>query len=98
NVLTQTALAFGGRVLVAPAMNVRMWAHAATQANASLLAERGVELIGPEEGELAECETGLGRMTEPEEIFARCQVLLGAGGKLDGKRVLASAGGERETL
>jgi phosphopantothenoylcysteine decarboxylase/phosphopantothenate--cysteine ligase len=98
NVLTQTALAFGGCVLVAPAMNVRMWAHAATQANATLLAERGVELIGPEEGELAEGETGVGRMTEPEEIFARCQVLLGAGGKLQGRRVLVSAGGTREPL
>jgi phosphopantothenoylcysteine decarboxylase/phosphopantothenate--cysteine ligase len=98
NVLTQTALAFGGRVLVAPAMNVRMWAHPATQTSATLLTKRGVELIGPEEGELAEGETGLGRMTEPEEIFARCQVLLGAGGKLEGKRVLVSAGGTREPL
>jgi phosphopantothenoylcysteine decarboxylase/phosphopantothenate--cysteine ligase len=98
NVLTQTVLAFGGRVLVAPAMNVRMWAHPATQANAALLTGRGVELIGPEEGELAEGETGLGRMTEPDEIFARSQVLLGAGGKLEGKRVLVSAGGTREPL
>ncbi len=98
NVLTQTALAFAGHALVAPAMNVRMWAHPATQANATLLAERGVELIGPEEGELAEGETGLGRMTEPEEIFARCQVLLGAGGKLRGRRILVSAGGTREPL
>jgi phosphopantothenoylcysteine decarboxylase / phosphopantothenate---cysteine ligase len=98
NVLTQTALAFGGRVLVAPAMNVRMWAHPATQANATLLVERGVELIGPEEGELAEGETGLGRMTDPEDIFGRCQVLLGAGGKLQGRRVLVSAGGTREPL
>ncbi|HST24628.1 MAG TPA: bifunctional phosphopantothenoylcysteine decarboxylase/phosphopantothenate--cysteine ligase CoaBC [Gaiellaceae bacterium] len=98
NVLTQTALAFPGRVLVAPAMNVRMWAHPATQANASTLAERGVELIGPEEGELAEGESGIGRMTEPEEIFARCQLLLGAEGRLQGKRVLVSAGGTREPL
>jgi phosphopantothenoylcysteine decarboxylase/phosphopantothenate--cysteine ligase len=98
NVLTQTALAFPGRVLVAPAMNVRMWAHPATQTNAALLADRGVELIGPEEGELAEGETGLGRMTEPDEIFARCQVLLGAGGRLQGRRVLVSAGGTREPL
>ena len=98
NVLTQTALAFSGRVLVAPAMNVRMWEHPATQANAALLAERGVELIGPEEGELAEGETGPGRMTEPEDIFARCQVLLGAGGPLRGRRVLVSAGGTREPL
>jgi phosphopantothenoylcysteine decarboxylase / phosphopantothenate---cysteine ligase len=98
NVLTQTAHAFPGRDLVAPAMNVRMWEHLATQANATLLAERGVELIGPEEGELAEGETGLGRMTEAEEIFARCQVLLGAGGRLQGRRVLVSAGGTREPL
>jgi len=98
NVLTQTALAFPGRVLVAPAMNVRMWAHPATQANAAVLATRGVELIGPEEGDLAEGETGLGRMTEPEEIFARCQVLLGAEGRLHGRTVLVSAGGTREPL
>jgi phosphopantothenoylcysteine decarboxylase/phosphopantothenate--cysteine ligase len=98
NVLTQTALAFPGRVLVAPAMNVRMWEHPATQANATLLAERGIELIGPEEGELAEGETGLGRMTEPEDIFARCRVLLGSGGRLLGRRVLVSAGGTREPL
>jgi phosphopantothenoylcysteine decarboxylase / phosphopantothenate---cysteine ligase len=98
NVLTQTALAFAGRVLVAPAMNVRMWEHPATQANAALLAERGLELIGPEEGELAEGETGPGRMTEPEDIFARCRVLLGSGGPLLGRRVLVSAGGTREPL
>jgi phosphopantothenoylcysteine decarboxylase / phosphopantothenate---cysteine ligase len=98
NVLTQTALAFPRHVLVAPAMNVRMWEHPATQANAALLAERGVELIGPDEGELAEGETGPGRMTEPGEIFARCQVLLGAGGRLQGRRVLVSAGGTREPL
>jgi phosphopantothenoylcysteine decarboxylase/phosphopantothenate--cysteine ligase len=98
NVLTQTALAFPGRILVAPAMNVRMWANPATQANAATVAERGVELIGPEEGELAEGETGVGRMTEPEAIFARCQVLLGVGGRLTGRRVLVSAGGTREPL
>ncbi len=98
NVLTQTALAFRGRVLVAPAMNVRMWEHPATQANAALLTERGVELIGPEEGELAEGETGLGRMTEPEEIFTRCRVLLGDGGPLRGRHVLVSAGGTREPI
>jgi phosphopantothenoylcysteine decarboxylase/phosphopantothenate--cysteine ligase len=98
SVLTQAALAFSGPVLVAPAMNVRMWEHPATQANVRLLAERGVELIGPAEGELAEGETSLGRMSEPEEIFARCHVLLGKGGPLAGKRVLVSAGGTREPL
>jgi len=75
-----------------------MWEHPATQANAAALRERGVELIGPEEGELAEGETGLGRMTEPEEIFARCRVLLGEASPLRGKRVLVSAGGTREPL
>jgi phosphopantothenoylcysteine decarboxylase/phosphopantothenate--cysteine ligase len=98
NVLTQAALAFRGPVLVAPAMNHRMWTSPATQANAAALRERGIELIGPEEGELAEGESGLGRMTEPEEIFARARALLGAAGPLAGKSVLVSAGGTREPL
>jgi len=98
NVLTQAALAFSGPVLAAPAMNVRMWEHPATKANVLLLAERGVELIGPEEGELAEGEKGLGRMSEPDEIVARCRVLLGDRGPLAGKQVLVSAGGTREPL
>ena len=98
NVLTQAALAVRGPLLVAPAMNVRMWEHAATQANLALLRERGVQTIGPEEGELAEGEHGPGRMAEPEAIFARCLELLGAGGPLRGKRLLVSAGGTREPL
>lgn len=98
NVVTQAALAFRGPVLAAPAMNVRMWEHPATQENAALLRERGVELIGPEEGELAEGETGVGRMTEPEEILARCRVLLGHEGPLAGRTVLVTAGGTREPL
>src|ERR671936_2057742 len=89
NVLTQTALAFAGPVLVAPAMNVRMWEHPATQDNVARLRARGVETIGPEEGELAEGESGVGRMSEPEEIFARCQALLG-GGAFAGRRVLVT--------
>ncbi|MGH3027963.1 MAG: flavoprotein, partial [Gaiellaceae bacterium] len=80
NVLTQAALAVRGPLLVAPAMNVRMWEHPATQANIALLRERGVETIGPEEGELAEGEHGPGRMAEPEAILARCLELLGAAG------------------
>ncbi len=98
NVLTQLALAFRGPVLVAPAMNVRMWEHPATQANAATLRERGVELIGPEEGELAEGESGLGRMSEPEAIFARSRELLGETDTLAGRSVLVSAGGTREPL
>ena len=98
NVLTQAALAVRGPLLVAPAMNVRMWEHPATQANLALLRERGVETIGPEEGDLAEGEHGAGRMTEPEAIFARCLELLGAAGPLRGKSLLVSAGGTREPL
>ena len=66
DVLTEAALAHRGPVLVAPAMNTRMWEHEATQANAATLRARGVELIGPEAGELAEGEVGLGRMSEPD--------------------------------
>jgi len=99
DVLTEAALAHRGPVLVAPAMNPRMWAHPATQANAATLADRGVELIGPDEGETAEGDVGVGRMAEPQEIFARCQELLEASpGALSGKRVLVSAGGTREPL
>jgi phosphopantothenoylcysteine decarboxylase/phosphopantothenate--cysteine ligase len=99
NVLTELTLAFRGRLLVAPAMNVRMWQHPATQANAELLRSRGVELIGPESGELAEGELGVGRMSEPDAIFARCEELLAGGaGTLSGRRVVVSAGGTREPL
>jgi phosphopantothenoylcysteine decarboxylase / phosphopantothenate---cysteine ligase len=101
NVLTQAALAYRGPLLVAPAMNARMWEHAATQANAATLRDRGVELIGPEDGELAEGGTGPGRMAEPETIFARCRDLLShraAGGPLRGKRVVITAGGTREPI
>ena len=98
NVLTQLALAFRGPVLCAPAMNVRMWEHPATQANVAILRERGVDLIGPEAGELAEGEIGLGRMSEPETIFARCRELLGETDALAGRTVLVTAGGTREPL
>jgi phosphopantothenoylcysteine decarboxylase / phosphopantothenate---cysteine ligase len=98
NVLTQLGLAFRGPVLAAPAMNVRMWEHPATQANAKALVERGVELLGPAAGELAEGEHGPGRMVEPEELFARAQELLAQTGPLAGKRVVVSAGGTREPI
>ena len=99
DVLTEAALAHRGPFLVAPAMNTRMWEHPATQANAQALRERGVELIGPESGELAEGEVGAGRMAEPEAIAARIEELLGGiQGTLTGVRVLVSAGGTREPL
>jgi phosphopantothenoylcysteine decarboxylase / phosphopantothenate---cysteine ligase len=98
NVLTQTALAFDGLVVAAPAMNPRMWEHAATRANVETLRGRGVELIGPEEGETAEGETGVGRMSEPETIFECCAALLEKREQLRGRRVLVTAGGTREPL
>jgi phosphopantothenoylcysteine decarboxylase / phosphopantothenate---cysteine ligase len=98
NVLTQAALAFEGPVLTAPAMNPRMWAHAATRANVAKLRERGVVLIGPDEGEMAEGEWGVGRMSEPEEVFDRIESILARRRQLAGKRVLVSAGGTREPL
>jgi phosphopantothenoylcysteine decarboxylase / phosphopantothenate---cysteine ligase len=97
NVLTEAALAHRGPVLVAPAMNPRMWAHSATRANAETLRARGVELIGPDEGEMAEGEWGVGRLAEPEEIAARVAQLLAAP-SLAGRRVLVTAGGTREPV
>src|SRR4051795_1768613 len=70
NVLTEAALAHRGEVLVAPAMNPRMWAAAATQENVATLPARGAELIGPDDGDTAEGEQGVGRMAEPAAIFA----------------------------
>jgi phosphopantothenoylcysteine decarboxylase / phosphopantothenate---cysteine ligase len=101
NVLTQAALAFRGPVLLAPAMNARMWEHPASQESVRLLRERGAELVGPETGELAEGEVGPGRMAEPHAIAERCRELLarrGASDPLRGRRVLVTAGGTREPL
>jgi phosphopantothenoylcysteine decarboxylase / phosphopantothenate---cysteine ligase len=97
NVLAEAALAHRGPVVVAPAMNPRMWSHPATRSNAEALAARGVELVGPDEGETAEGEWGVGRMSEPSEIARRIEELL-TPGTLAGKRVLVTAGGTREPL
>ena len=97
NLLTQAALAHRGPVLVAPAMNPRMWAHAATRANVETLRARGVEFVGPDDGEMAEGEWGVGRLAEPVEIAVRIEQLL-APGSLAGRRVLITAGGTREPL
>jgi phosphopantothenoylcysteine decarboxylase / phosphopantothenate---cysteine ligase len=98
NVLTQTALAFDGPVVAAPAMNPRMWANRATRENVARLRERGIVLVGPDEGEMAEGEWGVGRMSEPEQIFARIDDVLARRDQLAGMRVVVSAGGTREPL
>ncbi len=101
DLLTETALAHRGPLLVAPAMNTAMWEHPATQANLALLVERGADVVGPDHGELAEGLVGTGRMAEPDEIARRAAALLGhpaENGALAGKRVVVTAGGTREPL
>ena len=71
NLVAEAALSHRGPVLLAPAMNPRMWASPATQANVETVRSRGAVLVGPDEGETAEGEWGVGRMAEPEEIFRR---------------------------
>ncbi|AWN16327.1 bifunctional phosphopantothenoylcysteine decarboxylase/phosphopantothenate--cysteine ligase CoaBC [Salinisphaera sp. LB1] len=99
DLLTTLCLATTADMVVAPAMNHVMWAHPATRANMATLAERGMTFIGPDTGELAERESGAGRMSEPEAIrdalIARYGVVRGA---LAGRRVVVTAGPTREAL
>ena len=88
-------------VLMAPAMNPRMWTHPATRRNAATLKADGVRLVGPNEGEMAEDgERGTGRMAEPLEIVAAVESLLGgsAGKPLGGRRMLVTSGPTHEPI
>jgi len=86
-------------VLVAPAMNVRMWEHAATQANVAALQARGVYLVGPGEGPMACGEYGMGRMAEPADILkAVIDLLSASGGRLKGRRALVTSGPTHEAI
>jgi phosphopantothenoylcysteine decarboxylase/phosphopantothenate--cysteine ligase len=93
-------LATDKRVLLAPAMNVRMWHHPATQRNLDTLKADGVLFTGPDEGDMACGEYGLGRMSEPEAILAAIQFHLTGGidGPLAGKKVVITAGPTFEPL
>lgn len=96
--LASTALlARDGPILVAPAMNTRMWNHPATQSNLATLQERGVHVVGPEAGFLAEGETGMGRLAEIPTIFAAITALLGHG-PLTGIRALVTSGPTHEPI
>ncbi|MBI3702999.1 MAG: bifunctional phosphopantothenoylcysteine decarboxylase/phosphopantothenate--cysteine ligase CoaBC [Rhizobiales bacterium] len=97
---TAVLLATNAKILLAPAMNPRMWSHKATQRNLAQLAADGVALVGPNEGEMAEAgERGLGRMAEPLEIAAAVERLLaGAVQTLKGKRVLITSGPTHEPI
>lgn len=96
--LTTMYLATTAPVLVAPAMNVNMWNHAATQANLQTLRERGVRVVEPGTGELACGMVGPGRMAEPEAIAEAVLNVLGRRHDLAGETVLVTAGGTREAI
>ncbi len=95
---TTLLLATDKPVLAAPAMNVRMWQHAATQANLETLAKRGVVIVPPDEGPMACGEYGPGRLAEPPVILGAIARALGAGGPLAGKHVIVTSGPTHEPI
>jgi len=97
DLVTTLLLATRAPILVAPAMNVHMWEHPATQANVEALRGRGVRFVGPEAGELACGWEGAGRMAEPATILGAVELQLGSR-TLAGERVLVTAGGTREPI
>jgi phosphopantothenoylcysteine decarboxylase / phosphopantothenate---cysteine ligase len=98
DLLTNVALAFGGPVVVAPAMHTEMWEHPATQANLATLIERGVQVVPPASGPLTSGDVGPGRLAELEDLVAGVAAALAPGRTLAGTRVLVSLGGTREPL
>jgi phosphopantothenoylcysteine decarboxylase / phosphopantothenate---cysteine ligase len=100
NLLTSAALASAAPLIVAPAMNNRMYEHPATRENVERLRARGATIVAPEGGRLASRgEWGVGRLAAPETILAAVEAALRvAGGPLDGLRVLVTAGGTREPI
>ena len=93
-----TLLATDKPVLMAPAMNVRMWQHAATARNLATLKADGVHFVGPDEGAMACGEYGPGRMAEPPAIFEAILSLLGSARPLAGKRAIVTAGPTAEAI
>ena len=95
-------LATDTAVLIAPAMNVRMWRHPATRRNLATLAADGIAVVGPNQGDMACGEYGPGRMAEPDEIFAAIAARLGdagnRGGRLAGRRVIVTSGPTHEPI
>jgi phosphopantothenoylcysteine decarboxylase/phosphopantothenate--cysteine ligase len=102
DLLTATLLTARCPVIYAPAMHTEMWEHPATEANVSLLRQRGAIVIDPASGRLTGADTGPGRLPEPAELFAVAQAVLARQGdpasSLAGRRVVVSAGGTREEL
>jgi len=98
NLLTVTALAAHCPLIIAPAMDIGMYGHAATQANINILKERGATFIGPDEGRMASGLTGRGRFVEPAEILEHIRYLAGRDGPLKGRKIVVTAGGTREPI
>jgi phosphopantothenoylcysteine decarboxylase/phosphopantothenate--cysteine ligase len=98
NLLTVTALAARCPIVVVPAMDGGMWSNAATQANVSILRERGFHIVGPALGRMASGLIGEGRMVEPAGILGSARVVLGAKGQLAGRKIVVSAGGTHEAI
>ena len=98
DLLTTLCLATDVPIAVAPAMNRLMWANAATRANVALLAARGIEVIGPAEGDQACGETGPGRMVEPDVLAAAVIGRAASSGALAGRKVIVTAGPTRECI
>jgi phosphopantothenoylcysteine decarboxylase/phosphopantothenate--cysteine ligase len=96
--LLTEALAFQGPVVVAPAMNTRMWDAEPTRENVEILASRGIYLVGPASGDLACGETGEGKMSVPLEIFSATLNVLEKGQPLKGKHVLVTSGPTRSYI
>ncbi|MEH6752570.1 MAG: bifunctional phosphopantothenoylcysteine decarboxylase/phosphopantothenate--cysteine ligase CoaBC [Alphaproteobacteria bacterium] len=95
---TTALLATDKDVMVAPAMNVRMWTHAATQANLATLRERGVHFVGPTEGDMACGEFGPGRMAEPNDIADAVSDFFEDSAPLSGRRALVTSGPTHEAI
>ncbi len=96
---TTTLLAANTPVLMAPAMNLEMWAHAATRRNVARLKADGVRMVGPDAGDLACGEVGAGRMAEPADILTAIEVVLGGAGRpLHDRRALVTSGPTREPI
>jgi len=98
NMLTAVALATKAPLLLAPAMHQNMYAHPATQANITLLRERGVFIVEPEVGRLASGEVGIGRLPDTSVLLGAINVVFGRNGDLAGYRVVVTAGGTQEPI
>lgn len=98
NLLAVTVLASHCPLVLAPAMDVGMYSHPATQANVEILRQRGAIFIGPEEGHLASGLVGLGRFVEPARILEQVRFLMSRGGPLAGRKVVVTAGGTQEPI